>query len=334
MTRHTHDHIRTLAGIASLALATACNDAVPTATHPPATLPGETPSLAVTAEAASGPTKSVLPTGEGLGTYPGLAPSPTRTRYRTEYHSGQVITAAVNVYFIWYGTWLQADGSEDPAIALLSEMTATIGNSPYFRINTLYPDGNGAAPSGGVVYSGAAYDVAYSHGATLSKSDVTDEVSDVILSGGLPLDLKGIYVVMASPDVYVEGFADRYCAYHDIVTVVGAQVRVVLIDGPARAPTRCQPQSVGPSGNAAADAAASLLAAELSNTIVDPAFTGWYDRLGLEPADKCAWTYGTTYQTANGALANINVGGHHLLLQQLWIPTKNGGTCGMKFPGT
>jgi hypothetical protein len=156
----------------------------------------------------------------------------------------------------------------------------------------------------------------------------------VILNGALPLDLKGIYVVLTSPDVTVDGFVDRYCAYHDLVTVVGAQVRVILVGGTARAPTRCQPQNIGPNGNAAADAAASLLAAELFNTIVDPAFTGWYDRLGLEPADKCAWTYGTTYRTTNGALANINVGGHDLLLQQLWIPTKNGGTCGMKLPGT
>lgn len=332
MKRHTHNRLCAFAGLASLTLATACNDAPPTAI--PATASSQTPSLAVTTQAGGGPTKSVLPTGEGLGTYPGLMTSPNRTRYRPEYHSGQVMTGYSNVYFIWYGTWIRADGSEDPAIQLLSEMTATIGNSAYFRINTLYPDANGAAPSGGIVYSGAAYDVTYSHGATLSKSDVVDEVSDVILSGALPLDLKGIYVVMISPQVTVEGFADRYCAYHDLSSVVGAQLRVVLIGSPARAPSRCQPQGIGPSGNAAADASASFLAAELFNTIVDPAFTGWYDRLGFEPADKCAWTYGTTYQTANGALANINVGGHHLLLQQLWIPTKNGGMCGMKLPGT
>lgn len=334
MQRHTHDRVCAFAGLASLALATACSDAPPTATHSPATASSQTPPLAVSADAAGGATKSVLPTGEGLGTYTGLSPSPTRTRYRPEYHTGYVMSGAPNVYFIWYGKWTQADGSEDPAIRLLSEMTATLGNSSYFRINSLYPDGSGATPNGGLVYAGAVYDAGYSHGAVLSKGDVTDVVSTQILASALPLDLRGIYVVMASPDVYVDGYADRYCAYHDNFTLVGARVPVVLIISPARAPTRCQPQSVGPNGNAAADAAASLLAAELSNTIVDPAFAGWYDRLGLEPADKCAWTYGTTYRAANGALANISVGGHDLLLQQLWIPTKNGGTCGLKLPGT
>lgn len=334
MKHHTREQFRTFAGLASLALATACNDAAPTATRPPASVSSQTPSLAVTAEAAGGATKSVLPTGEGLGTYSGLTTSPTRTRYRPEYHNGYVMPRATNVYFIWYGRWTQADGSEDPAVRLLSEMTATLGNSAYFRINTLYPDASGAAPSGGLVYSGAVYDAGYSHGVELSKSDVTDVVSTQILGSALPLDMRGVYVVMASPDVYVEGYADRYCAYHDSYTLVGARVPVVLVVSPARAPTRCQPQSVGPNGNAAADAAASLLVAELSNTIVDPAFAGWYDRLGLEPADKCAWTYGPTYRAANGALANINVGGHDLLLQQLWIPTKNGGTCGMRLPGT
>lgn len=334
MSRLSHDRVCPAAAIVALALAAACSDSAPTATRTPPSKSNEAASLAVSTEAAGTP-KSGVPTGEGLGLYPGLSPSPTRTRYRPEYHTnGYVMTGTPNVYFIWYGTWKRADGSDDPMVYDLAFLTATLGNSAYFRVNRLYTDVNGQAPSGGMVYSGETWDATYSHGAVLSKGDVGDVVSTQILNGGLPLDIRGIYVVVTSPDVYVDGFAQRFCAYHDVVTIVGATVPLVLIGSPARAPTVCQPQSIGPNGNAASDAAASLLAAELSNVQTDFWFNAWYDRLGLEPADKCAWTYGTTYKAANGALANIMVGGRDYLLQQLWVPTKNGGTCAMRIPGT
>ena len=271
------------------------------------------------------------PTGTGIGV---IGSKVDRIHQRVEYHGGPVKLGVTSVYFIWYGTWKRADGSDDPMVYDLAFLTATLGNSAYFRVNRLYTDVNGQAPSGGMVYSGETWDATYSHGAVLSKGDVGDVVSTQILNGGLPLDIRGIYVVVTSPDVYVDGFAQRFCAYHDVVTIVGATVPLVLIGSPARAPTVCQPQSIGPNGNAASDAAASLLAAELSNVQTDFWFNAWYDRLGLEPADKCAWTYGTTYKAANGALANIMVGGRDYLLQQLWVPTKNGGTCAMRIPGT
>jgi hypothetical protein len=38
---------------------------------------------------------------------------------------------------------------------------------------------------------------------------------------------------------------------------------------------------------------------------------------GMENADKCAWTFGTTYTTSSGAQANINIGGQDYLIQQV-----------------
>jgi hypothetical protein len=73
----------------------------------------------------------------------------------------------------------------------------------------------------------------------------------------------------------------------------------------------------------------SLIASELFNIVTDPQGTAWYDRLGLEGADKCAWTYGTTYLAANGRPANVHLGQRDYLLQQLWVPGKNGGACGL-----
>jgi hypothetical protein len=46
-------------------------------------------------------------------------------------------------------------------------------------------------------------------------------------------------------------------------------------------------------------------------------------------ADKCAWNFGTTYKAPNGALANVHLGTRDYLVQQLWLPSKNGGSCAL-----
>ena len=66
-----------------------------------------------------------------------------------------------------------------------------------------------------------------------------------------------------------------------------------------------------------------------STPVTDPTFGAWFDRLGLEPADKCVWTFGTTYTAPNGARANVRLGSRDYLLQQLWVPSKTGGACGL-----
>ena len=46
---------------------------------------------------------------------------------------------------------------------------------------------------------------------------------------------------------------------------------------------------------------ASIIAHELEEAATDPDLNAWYDSRGDENADKCAWTFGTTYTAANGA---------------------------------
>jgi hypothetical protein len=36
--------------------------------------------------------------------------------------------------------------------------------------------------------------------------------------------------------------------------------------------------------------------------ITDPLLNAWYDRLGEENADKCAWTFEPTYRSTDGSL--------------------------------
>jgi hypothetical protein len=296
---------------------TACGDAEsPSPSFATAPKPGSIPVF------AGGPTSKVIkPTGKGLDVADDTNPPP-RTRYRIEYHAGALTRGIPNVYFIWYGGWRASD------ITILDDFMSTVGSTPYFQIATLYPDASGAAPSGALVFGGQSAD-AYSHGSTISDADVETIIKQQLAGFGLPQDPDGIYVVLASADVWESSGLDvTYCAFHGMTTYNGGPIRYAFVGDPARSPQRCAPQGAGPNGSLTADGVASLLAAELFNVVTDPDFNEWYDRLGLEGADKCVWSFGAT-TIVNGAQANVHLGQRDFLLQQLWVPSKSGGACGL-----
>ena len=250
------------------------------------------------------------------------------------YHDGAVMTGYTNVYFIWYGDW-SGNNSE----YILSYMVATMGNSPYMRINTTYPDVYGLAPSGGFVYSGAAYDN-YSHGRSLTYADIQDILSDMFWSSALFLDNRGIYIFVAASDVQTFDFGgSEPCEFHRKYQFVGADVRYAVIPNSDRRPSLCAPQFVGSSGallptpnnDLGGDAMASWLAHAVNGLVTNPAWGGWYDRNWLENSDKCVGKFGTTYLTANGARANVNFGGYDYLIQQNWVNDKKG-RCALSYP--
>ena len=75
---------------------------------------------------------------------------------------------------------------------------------------------------------------------------------------------------------------------------------------------------------------ASIIAHELEEATTDPDLNAWYDRRGYENADKCAWTFGTTYTAANGAMANMKLGARDYLIQQNWV-NAGGGYCALSY---
>ena len=90
----------------------------------------------------------------------------------------------------------------------------------------------------------------------------------------------------------------------------------------------CAEQTTSPNANPGADAMASTIAHELEEAVTDPAQNAWYDSNGNETADKCAWTFGSTYTAINGSKANLQLGGKDYLIQQNWV-NAGGGYCGL-----
>jgi hypothetical protein len=268
------------------------------------------------------PNVQMHPTGKGWGeavsgrvdtaAKPGGSARPTAG---ITLHTGGVITGTPHVYYIWYGSW----GSTDQS--LLTGLASSIGGTPYFNINKTYFDHSNVHVSGLVSYNGSTTD-AYSQGpasTSLSDTQILNVVNAAITSGRLPSDTNGVYFVLTSKDVHKSGFGTSYCGWHSRATIGGKDIKYGFIGDPSlQYPSSCGAQVTGPNGNSGADAMASIISHELEEATTDPDLNAWYDSKGQENADKCAWTFGTTYKAANGATANVKFGTHDYLIQQNW----------------
>jgi hypothetical protein len=270
-------------------------------------------------------------------------PTQNKTDSRMVYHYGPVMKGASHVYFIYYGCWscgMQGAGSETQTV--LGNLVGTLGLSPYFRINSTYPDSTGVGPSGALVYAGAVTDETYSQGNELTAADVAAIPANRFTAGELPVDPAGIYLIIATPDVSSvgTGFCNAgFTPFHGESAFMGAVYRYIFIGNAMRCPAVAGPQFVAsdesflptPNGDFAGDVMASMTARALNMTVTNPAGDAWYDRYFLENAEKCQRTFGTTYTTANGARANIHLGARDYLLDQNWVNDRKG-YCSVSYP--
>ena len=147
---------------------------------------------------------------------------------------------------------------------------------------------------------------------------------------------RGLYIVLATADVYVDGFCSNFDQYHGRLIKYGIGIKYAFVGNPWRCPQAVAPQFVAPDGSPlptpnddlAGDAIVSSMAHVISGMMTNPAGTAWFDRYGLENSDKCQGTFGQTYTTANGAQANVRLGGRDYLIQQNWVNDRRG-HCGL-----
>lgn len=261
----------------------------------------------------------VNPHGMGLSVPAGSTASSSNP---ISYHGGPVVTTPV-IYLIWYGNWAQSNGSDTlTGQQIVRDFAASIGNSPYFNLNTSYTNQSyNAVVSGGVSFTASfnQYTDGYSRGSRLRDSDVQRIViSAITKQWGGHADPNGVYFVLTSSDVSEQsGFCTRYCGWHTAATSSLGRIRYSFVGNANRCLNACAIQSVGPNGNAGVDAMISVVAHELEETTTDPDLNAWYDSSGAENADKCAWTFGhSQYQVANAAWANLPLGTRNYLIQR------------------
>ena len=260
-----------------------------------------------------------------------LAAQNQRLTSKMLYHDGPVLTGLASFYIIWYGCWETANCGDLQAMLLMNDFLITVGHSPYAQINSTYTDASGQPATSAFALGGYVVDSSYARGVDLTPSDMTNIITDQINNFRLPQDRTGIYVIVGSADVAssATGFCTQSTPPHHAIGIVnGDLVNYVFLGNPNRCPSVAGPQfsPSGPTPNNTyvGDVLVSNLAHAINGHVTNPRGNGWYDRYGLENADKCQDalgnpSFGQTYVTANGARANVRLGNRDFLLPQNWV---------------
>ena len=258
------------------------------------------------------------------------------------YHGGPVLQSGTKVAAVYWasapiynsGPAVGTHGAGSSDGSLVGFFLSHIGGSPYFNINASYTDGSGAH-----IVNSVAYTQYWANGTSAPSG--TQSVSDAQMvamlqsgfdSGALTYDAGTLYAIFTSGSVNLGGgFGTQYCAYHThgTVTINGVSKTVLYAAMPYNYayPSACTSGQAAANGSLdpGADYEVNTLVHETEETTTDMMGTAWYDRRGYENADKCAWTWGTTYKTSAGGVANINVGGKDFLVQRNWVNAGSGG---------
>lgn len=255
------------------------------------------------------------------------------------YHGGPVLLAATNVVSVYWSSSTIYNGGPTPGTtgsgaqdgSLVGYFLRNLGGSSYFNINSTYTDGAGNHIANVVNYNGYWANNTNAPSGTTSVSDgaMISMLQSGFNSGALTYDPSTLYAIFTSGKVNLGGgFGTQYCAYHTHGTVtIGGVSRTVLYAAmpyDQAYPGVCTEGTAAPNGDAGADSEVNTLAHEIEETTTDEMANAWWDRQGYENADKCAWTWGSTYNNGTG-VANIQIGTKDFLVQQNWINAGSGG---------
>lgn len=93
-----------------------------------------------------------------------------------------------------------------------------LSNTKWFNIEKLYTDKNHQAAAGPLHYASSVTD-SYSQGTSLNSDKINKIVTDTLSKGLLPVDTHGIYVVLTSADVKVQGFCSSWYVIYIIAKI-------------------------------------------------------------------------------------------------------------------
>jgi hypothetical protein len=251
------------------------------------------------------------------------------------YHGGPILYTTNVAAIYWASAPIYAGG---PAAgsnnssgnagdnSLVGTFLRTLGGSQYFNINTTYYDGSNVHVQNVVNYTQywANNTSVPGAGATVTDAQMLSMLQAGFTSGKLTYDRNTLYNIFTAGTVNLGGgFGTQYCAYHGhgTITLNGASVTVLYSAMPYdyAYPSACTSGLKNPNADAGGDYEVNTLAHEIEETTTDQLGNAWYDTRGYENADKCAWTWGTTYATANGGVANMNIAGVDYLIQRNWV---------------
>lgn len=253
-----------------------------------------------------------------------------------DYHNGPVMRATSTSYAIfWLPSTLQ-DGTPTSVsatyISLISRYFGDIGGSGLYNTAMQYSDSGGSIVNsstlGGVWVDTSAYPASdcqdsSTPGDCMSDTQFQNEVAKAMQVNGWNGGLNSLFYVFTSAgegscaDTSSSACAfTQYCAYHSYFqTNAGQNVIYANMPYTGTALNGCGVND-SPNNDISADSTINVLSHEQMEAVTDPLLNAWYDALGNEIGDKCAWTFGTI--NLDGNLANAQWRNDFYLVQQEW----------------
>jgi hypothetical protein len=207
------------------------------------------------------------------------------------WHGGTILLANRTQAIFWGTSWTTYTGD---IMTGLNLFFSGFGGSRYADASTEYTGSNGKVTSN----SSHLLDIIDATPAptrALSVSSAVAEACSKTNNNVYPDVLYLIYTETGAGNV-------NYCAWHSYGTCSnGAPLQVAYMPN-ITGLAGCDPQDPNPAHSQGLAALANVTAHELSETITDPRNGGWYDSVGAENGDKCAWAFNTPVTLSNGTV--------------------------------
>jgi len=247
------------------------------------------------------------------------------------YHGGPVITSANVAAIYWSSKPIYnggpAPGTSGPGSAdgsLVGFFLNNIGGSQYHHVATTF---TGLTDNITYTQYWASNTNVPNPNSPVSDAAIQAQITAGFTSGALTFDPNTVYFVFSDAGVNLGGnflpVQGGYCGYHRHFIWNGNDVRYAVMPHDFDEHYDnfvCDFVGSSPNNDFAADAEVNVLSHELFEAITDPDSNAgaWYDNNGNEAGDKCNFYFGSTYSSANGATANVNIGGKDFLIQRMW----------------
>lgn len=285
------------------------------------------PARANVAGSASPPPRHTRPSG----VVPTRDRAPDVTTNNLMYHGGPVMRTNKTYAIYWVPSgWSMVSGYRSTINGYFSAVAHASGsNQNVYSTETQYFDSTGPIaysqtfggsttatnpfpPNGCPIYDGLR--------ACFTDQQISNEIKQVIASKGWVAGPTHAFFLFLPKNV---GTCDggscafaSFCAYHSWVGTGASQVVYANVPYADTDQAGC---STGQRPNGSdADDTINLASHEHREMIEDPSGNGWYDSVGDEGADKCAWRFGPSLGTTSTGAYNQVIYGHVYYLQEEW----------------
>jgi hypothetical protein len=230
------------------------------------------------------------PTQEGIG----QASHAARKTNNLVYHTGGTVIRNAHLVMIFWGPSFGTNGADRPYATTLQNYRNQFGTTGEYNTITQYYGEDSSSGYGNILPANLAGGTPDWFDPSTPLTSVTDaavqgEVLRYLASNAF--DNNNIYEVFIPSSSYSSdgggtscgGPALQYCAYHGWFSNGGRTIKYSIEPYPS-----CSGCSI--SGWSAAQNQEHFVCHETRETVTDAKLNAWYDRVGYEADDKCAWS--------------------------------------------